>query len=99
MGKIISQIATLLGIIAIFFGAYLFLDSTFAKCAELKAIERRLDYKIENDKLMGMQQRQWQQQGRYPVPTRAPAETQKQMKELDSDIDMQRDKVKKMESK
>lgn len=97
--KVISQIAALLGIIAICFGAYLFLDTHFAKCAELKAVEKRLDYKIENDKLMGMQQRQWQQQAQYPVPAMAPINEQKQMKELEADIDMQRDKVKKMESK
>jgi hypothetical protein len=97
--RLISPIAALVAILAAVFGGYLFLDTHFAKCAELKAVEKRLDYKIENDKLMGMQQRLWQVQEKYPVPTQAPIETQKQMKELDADVDMQRHKVKQMESR
>ena len=95
MAKIIS-ILTILGFA---FGAFLYLDARYAKCQEVKAIERRLDYKIENDKLMGVQQRLWQIQEKYPTAMTTPLPVQQQTKELEADLEMQKDKVKRMEAK
>jgi len=99
MSKTISQIAALLGIIAMAFGAYLFLDTTFAKCAEQKALERRLDYDIESNRLYRMRDQKREFYRDFPDTTKAPMAVQRQMNELDQDLDMQREKVKKLEGK
>jgi hypothetical protein len=97
--KTISSLAALLALIGTLFAGWFFLDARFARCADVKAIERRLDYKIENDQLMGMQQRLWQVQEKYPNVSLAPPVVQNQVKELEASVDMQRDKVKRMEKK
>ena len=93
----IASVVALLTIIGAAFSGFFFLDARFAKCADVKAVERRLDYKIENDKLMGMRARQWQLQDKYPNVSVAPQETQQQLKEIGADLEMQKEKVKKME--
>jgi hypothetical protein len=97
MNSTMKTILALVTIVGSVFTGYLFLDARFAKCADVKAVERRLDYKIENDKLMGMRSRQWQLQDKYPDASKAPQETQQQMKEIGADLEMQKEKVKKME--
>ena len=92
-----KTVGLLVAVVASFFAAYLFLDTRFAKCAEVKVIERRLDYKIANDKPMGIQQRQWQLEEKYPDKSKAPQETQIQMKELGAALERQKAVVDKME--
>lgn len=95
----IKTIASVLAIIATVFAAWCYIDAKKADCEDVKRLERRLEYKIENDVLMGMQQRQWQLQAQFPKPEQAPQGVQQRMRELNSDIDMQRNKVKKLEGR
>ena len=97
--KLIPTIAGLLAIIGAVLGGYLFLDTKYAKCADVKTLERRLDYDIENNRLLRMRDQRNDLYKSYPEPAKAPIATQKQLRELDEDLDMQRDKVKKMEAK
>jgi hypothetical protein len=95
----IRTIGAVLAIVAMLFGAYFYVDSRYAQCAELRALERRLEYKIQNDQLMGMQQRLWQLEERYPKGDQAPPPVQTQMKELNHAIEMQKEKVKRIEGR
>jgi hypothetical protein len=95
---IIVGILTVLGII---WGVANFIDNRYAKAGEQKAVERRLDLKIEGDILNTKQTRLWALQDRYgmdvskvPVPA-----IRQQMKELEATIPMQADKVKALEAK
>lgn len=99
MNDIIKTIGSVLAIVAVAFAAYFYVDSRYAQCAEVQRLERRLDYWIENDKLMGMQQRVWQLEERYPKPEQAPPPVQTQMKELHHAIEMQKEKVKQIEGR
>ena len=71
----------------------------YAKCADQKAIERRLDIKIEGDILNQRQQRLWQLEDRYgsdPDKVQNP-EIKTQMKEIKAGIGMQQDRLKALE--
>lgn len=99
MNKKIGIIVGILTILAMIWAAVSYIDTRYAKAEEQKAIEKRLDYKIENDKLVGMQERQFQLNRQYPAAVKRPEVIDKQIKELDSDVEMQRSKVKKLEAK
>jgi len=60
-----KTIIGILVIIGVFFGAYQYQESRYAKCGELKAIEQRLDYKILTDQSQSIQQRIWTIEDRY----------------------------------
>lgn len=89
----------ILTLVGLLFSAYFFVDARFAKCADVQHIERRLEYKIENDQLIGMQQRIWSLDDRYPDISKAPVSVQEQRRELDANLLMQRNKVQKLENK
>ncbi|MBV6342375.1 hypothetical protein [Candidatus Magnetobacterium casense] len=94
------DLALIIGVVTLIgacFGAFFFFEARYAQCEEVKKLERRLDYKIENDQLMGMQQRVWQLEERYPKPETSPPAVQQRMKELNASIEMQKEKVKKLE--
>ena len=95
--KIIS-IFTLLGFT---FGIYFYIDSHYAKCADVKIIEQRLDYKIESDKLITTQERLWKLEDRFGSdPDKIQDQVMRQrMKELKSEIEIQRERVKKLEGR
>jgi hypothetical protein len=97
MAKIIS-ILTILGFLC---GAALWVDNHYAKCAEVKAIERRLDYKIESDKLAITQGRLWTLEDRYGMdPAKVQnSEVRQQMKELKAYIDNQKGVVQSIRGK
>jgi len=59
MKKLLAPIGGFLGIIGVIFGAYFYLDERFAKCADLKQLEQRLDYKITQDQHDAIQKRIW----------------------------------------
>jgi hypothetical protein len=96
-----SRIIAILTIIGMAFGVFFYLDSNYAKCAEVKAIERRLDYKIESDKLTTTQGRLWRMEDRYGAdPDKIQdKDVRQQMKELKVDIDVQKERVKHLEGK
>jgi len=96
---LIPTISGILTILSIAFGTYFFIDAQYARCEDVKKLERRLDYKIENDKLWGMQQRVWQIEGHYAQIDKAPPDVKQRYKELQADLEMQRHKVQKMEAR
>jgi len=78
--------------------AVFFIEDRYAKCAEMSELARRLDYKIEGDKLMSMQQRYWQLEDRY-VNRDKPQEVKQDMRRLQSDIELQKQKLNRLEKK
>lgn len=92
-----KQILTLLGIISLFAGALFFLEDRYAKCADVTELSRRLDYKIEGDKLMSMQQRLWQLEDRYADKNKPP-EVKQDMRKLQADIEIQKQKINRLEN-
>lgn len=93
-----KQILTILGIISIFAGALFFLEDRYAKCADMSELSRRLDYKIEGDKLMTMQQRLWQLEDRYATRDKS-TEIKQDMRKLQADIELQKQKLERLEQK
>lgn len=94
-----AKILGILTLIGMAFGVLFWADGRFAKCAEVKAIERRLDYKIESDKLNASQARLWTLEDRYgadPDKVRQP-EIKQQMKELKATVNTLENRVKALE--
>ena len=98
----LKQIIAILTILGFAFGAFLYIDARIGKCAEkdqVKQVERRLDYDIESNRLYRMRDQKREFSRDFPDTTKAPMAVQRQMNELDQDLDMQREKVKKLEGK
>lgn len=91
---IIVSIATLVSLVV---GGLIGLDTRYANAIWVNTIEKRLNYKIESDKLTTMQQRAWQIQDRYPDMGKAPQEIKQQYRELENDLNIQKEKVKTLE--
>ena len=101
MAKIIS----ILTIMAMLSGGFLWFDSKYAKCADVKmaqasieGVERRLDLKIEGDRLDRTQARLWSLEDRHgadPDKVQDP-HIKQQMKELKAQIPILEDKVKRL---
>ena len=96
-----AKAIAILTLIGMAFGVLFWVDGRFAKCAEVKAIERRLDYKIESDVLNQKQDRLWKLQDRYGMNPAAVADPaiRQAIKDLQSDVDAQRDRVNRLEVK
>ena len=94
-----SKIIAILTLLGLIYGGLAWVDGRYAKCADQKAIERRLDIKIEGDILNQRQQRLWQLEDRYgsdPDKVQNP-EIKTQMKEIKAGIGMQQDRLKALE--
>ena len=99
MNKTMSYIISLATIIGFAFACYFYVDAKYARAAELQAVEQRLNYKIESDKLNAMQTRLWSLEDRYgsdPDKVQVP-EIKQHMKELKAVVDTQGAKVKTLE--
>ena len=100
----VGKIIALLTLVALLYGgltAITALDARYAKCQEVKSIERRLDVKIEGDILNQKQSRLWQMEDRYgadPEKVQNP-EAKQQMKELRVGISTQENRLKALEVK
>jgi hypothetical protein len=101
VGKLVS-ILTLIGFV---FATFFWLDSNYAKCADVQMVQasvegvgRRLDLKIQGDNLDRTQARLWSLEDRYGAdPDRVQdPHIKQQMKELKSQIPILEDKVKKL---
>jgi hypothetical protein len=99
MNRKIGIIVGVLTILGIIWSVGYFIDCRYAKAADQKTLERRMDYKIENDHLIGMRGQLFQLRREYPLTVMAPAVIDKEMKELEATIPMQADKVKALEAK
>lgn len=98
-GNNMAKVIATLTLIGMAFGVLFWADGRFAKCAEVRAIERRLDYKIESDKLSTAQGRLWTLEDRYgsdPQKVQNP-EVRTQMKELKATVNTLENRVKALE--
>jgi hypothetical protein len=84
---------------AAFWGAAAFIDNRYAKAEEHKVLEKRFNYKVEKDYLIGMRDRLWQLEKQYPTPAARPPVIDQQIHELEADTRMQADKIKALEAK
>lgn len=94
--KTIISILTILGIA---FGAYFWLDNEYAKCAEVKKIEQRLDHKIATDYLQSKQQRIWALEDRYPNKDKMPTPVKEEYRQLQEEKKLLEKKIEVMEKK
>jgi hypothetical protein len=97
----IAKIAGVLTVLGILYGVGSFVDNRYAKAQEQKAVERRLDIKIEGDILDQKQGRLWKLEDRYgsdPDKVQNP-EIKMQMKEIKAGIAVQQDRLKGLEVK
>ena len=99
MNRKIGITAAILTIVAILWGACLYIDARYAKADEHKTLEKRFNYKVEKDYLIGMRDRLWQLEKQYPTPAVRPPVIDQQIRELEADTKMQADKVKALEAK
>ena len=100
-----AKIVSILTIMAFLSGAFLWFDSKYAKCADVKmaqasieGVERRLDHKIAGDSLDRTQVSLWALEDRYgsnPDTVQDPNIKQR-MKELKAQIPILEDKVKRL---
>lgn len=97
MNPTIKTIVGLLTIIGVAFTGYLFLDTRFAKATDVKVLERRLDYKVEKDYLIGMRDQLYQLKQQHPTPASRTPVVDKEINDLETTIPLQQDKVKKLE--
>jgi len=94
-----SRIVAILTIIGFAFGAYFYIDANYAKCEEVRKIERRLDYKIKNDQFISNRDRLWTMQDRYGADHDKVADpiVKQRMKELQSDMEVQQNQLHNLE--
>lgn len=95
----ITKIVAVFTLLGILYGAAAFIDNRYAKAQEQKAVERRLDIKIEGDILNQKQDRLWKLEDRYgsdPDKVQNP-EIKLQMKEIKAEIAVQTDRLKGLE--
>jgi hypothetical protein len=62
---IMTILVSLGSILGMAFGAYFYIETNYAKAAEVAQVEQRLDYKIKSDQSKEIQQRIWQLDDRY----------------------------------
>jgi len=76
-----KTIIALLTIIGFTFGAYFYIEDRYARCEDVRKVEKRLDYKIVSDQLQAVQQRIWQIEDRFKKKE-MDATTKEEMREL-----------------
>jgi hypothetical protein len=88
MKKDINSVVAVITIIGAIFGAYFFFTTTFAKCADLKRVEYRMEYKIQSDYVRDSRRTLWDFQDKYGVNgERAPDPIVKdQMQKMKNDL-------------
>jgi hypothetical protein len=96
----VAKIVAVLTLLGLIYGGLSWIDNRYAKCQEMKSIERRLDVKIEGDILNQKQDRLWKLEDRYgadPDKVQNP-EIKVQMKEMKSGIAVQQNRLKALEA-
>jgi hypothetical protein len=92
MNNTFKAIGAVLVIIAMFFGAYQYVDNKYALAKYVQLVEMRLDQKIEADNLENNQQRLWDLERKYGKNPSDP-DIDREMKELREIIEMQKEKL------
>lgn len=65
MTKLTGSIIGICAILGLFWSSYQYLNTNFAKAAEVQQLEQRLDAKIIEDRLKAVQERLWRIEDRY----------------------------------
>ena len=82
--KNISVVLGLVIAISTIVGIVFNLDSRWAKAAEVKKIEYRLEQKIQQDRVESLQERLWKLEDRYVDITKMPQEVKDEYRRLKS---------------
>lgn len=95
---------TVLGILALlgaFFSAFLWIDTRYARDSVVNKIEQRLDLKITNDQLQNIREQIWKHEERLNVlPTdRTARELLRSLRVRERDLEQERDRISKRETK
>lgn len=96
--KILPVLVSVASLIALAFGAYLFIEITYAKAENVQKIEQRLDYKIKNDQRETIQKRVWLLEDRY-VETPMPESVKEEYRGLKEDKKTVEDEIKELRKK
>jgi len=94
-----KTIISLLTIIGICFGAYIYIENRYALSEEVKKIEQRLDYKITSDQIQSKQQRIWGLEDRYPNKSKMPETVKEEYRQLEVDKSVLEKKLEVLEKK
>lgn len=78
----ISKYANFILLLGSLIGGYIAIDSHYAKAAEVKALELRIDQKIILDRQDRVQERIWKYEDRYADINKAPETTKEEYREL-----------------
>ena len=95
-----KTISLFVGIIASLFAGWFFMDARWAKCAELKSLERRVNLGETNTVLNTKQSRLWAYEDRYgkdAAKVGDPGDRQ-EMKQLQVDVPKLQERVKALEA-
>jgi hypothetical protein len=82
----LTYYASLVGFIITIITAYFAIDSHYAKAAEVKKLELRLEQKIVADRSEKLQERIWKFEDRYPDKSKAPREVQEAWRVLEKEL-------------
>jgi hypothetical protein len=96
----VTKLATILTILGLVFGAVLWVDSRYAKCAEVKSLERRVNLAETGTVLNAKQSRLWAYEDRYgkdATKVSDPGDRQ-EMKQLQVDVPKLQDRMKVLEA-
>jgi hypothetical protein len=96
----IAKLVAILTLLALVFGGFFWLDGHYAKCAEVKTLEKRVNLFEANTVLNTKQSRLWAYEDRYgtdPAKVSDPI-TRQEFKQLQVDVPVLRNKIKAMEA-
>lgn len=95
-----AKIAAILTILGLLFGAVLWVDSRYAKCAETKSLEKRVNIMETGTVLNQKQSRLWAYEDRYGVDAAKVSDpnTRQEMKQLQVDVPVLRERMKALEA-
>lgn len=80
-----SKAGTILGVLIAAVSAFFAIDSHYAKAADVKVVQQRLELKIQEDRLDRLQERIWKLEDRYQDFSKAPAPVKEEKRKLDAD--------------
>ncbi len=94
-----KTIISLITIVSVCFGVYLYIENRYAKAEDVKAVADRLDYKIVSDQVQYKQQRIWSIQDRYPEAIQMPPAVKEEYRQIQEDKKVLEKKLEVLEKK